>query len=464
MSQELNVYCPQTNELLETVAYTGREQMLELVDRACAAQKKWEAVPLYERGEILYRFADLLEQDAEHISVLMAKDMGKPILQARDETGSGSRLLRAAVERAKHLYGEVLTENSPGMEGDIVFTKREPLGVIACVIPFNFPIELTFQKIAPALIMGNAAIVKAPSSTPLAVLALAEIARKAGLPEDVVSFVVCERDVMNECVVANPKVAAVSMTGSTGAGRELAAKGAATLKRTFLELGGNDAFLIFDDADADRAVTEMVTGRMENNGQVCCSPKRFLVQRGIYDTIAAKLAERLAALPAGSALDEDAAVTCLVTEKAAIQVEQQIEKTVAQGAKLLCGGTREGARILPAVLTDVTAEMDIASDMEIFGPVFPLIPFDTEEEAIRIANQSQFGLSSGLMTASIEKAFRVGRQLQAGAAVVNGCGGYRHLDQPFGGYKQSGLGREGTSISLEEFSHIKVYVVKGALC
>lgn len=225
MSQELNVYCPQTNELLETVAYTGREQMLELVDRACAAQKKWEAVPLYERGEILYRFADLLEQDAEHISVLMAKDMGKPILQARDETGSGSRLLRAAVERAKHLYGEVLTENSPGMEGDIVFTKREPLGVIACVIPFNFPIELTFQKIAPALIMGNAAIVKAPSSTPLAVLALAEIAQKAGLPEDVVSFVACERDVMNECVVANPKVVAVSMTGSTGAGRELAAKG-----------------------------------------------------------------------------------------------------------------------------------------------------------------------------------------------------------------------------------------------
>lgn len=241
-------------------------------------------------------------------------------------------------------------------------------------------------------------------------------------------------------------------------------RAAATLKRTFLELGGNDAFLIFDDADADRAVTEMVTGRMENNGQVCCSPKRFLVQRGIYDTIAAKLAERLAALPAGSALDEDAAVTCLVTEKAAIQVEQQIEKTVAQGAKLLCGGTREGARILPTVLTNVTAEMDITSDMEIFGPVFPLIPFDTEEEAIRIANQSQFGLSSGLMTASIEKAFRVGRQLQAGAAVVNGCGGYRHLDQPFGGYKQSGLGREGTSISLEEFSHIKVYVVKGALC
>ena len=238
--------------------------------------------------------------------------------------------------------------------------------------------------------------------------------------------------------------------------------GADTLKRTFLELGGNDALLIFEDADLDRALDEMVTSRMENNGQVCCSSKRFLVQRSIYDEVAKRLVERLTALKRGSALDEEAAVTALVSERAAKEVEEQIRHTIEQGAELLCGGTREGARVEPTVLVNVTPEMDIASDLEIFGPVFPLIPFDTEEEAVRIANNSIYGLSSGLMTRDMNRAFRVGSKLKAGGAVVNGSGGYRHLDQPFGGYKQSGLGREGISISLEEFSHIKVYVVKGA--
>lgn len=206
----------------------------------------------------------------------------------------------------------------------------------------------------------------------------------------------------------------------------------------------------------------MVNSRMENNGQVCCSSKRFLVQRGIYDTVAARLIERLKTLPHGSAQDEQAMVTALVSEKAAKEVEEQIAHTVAQGAELAYGGQRDGARIEPTVLLNVTPQMDISTDMEVFGPVFPLIPFDTEDEAVEIANSSVYGLSSGLMTADMNRAFRVGRKLKAGAAVVNGSGGYRHLDQPFGGYKQSGIGREGISISLEEFSYIKVYVMKGA--
>ena len=459
---ELKVTNPMTGEVLDTVTLAGAEEVQKMVDLAVAAEEGWAATPVYARADYLYRFADALEKDAEYISQLSAKDMAKPIVQARGETMDGVKLLRAAAERAKHLYGEVLSDSGPGFEGDLVFTKREPLGTIACIIPFNFPIELTFQKIAPALAMGNTVLVKAPSANPLAVLALDKYAKVAGLPEGVLQFFTSDHEAVNEHIITNPKVDAISLTGSTAAGKRMVKAGADTLKRTFLELGGNDALLIFEDADLDRALDEMVTSRMENNGQVCCSSKRFLVQRSIYDEVAKRLVERLTALKRGSALDEEAAVTALVSERAAKEVEEQIRHTIEQGAELLCGGTREGARVEPTVLVNVTPEMDIASDLEIFGPVFPLIPFDTEEEAVRIANNSIYGLSSGLMTRDMNRAFRVGSKLKAGGAVVNGSGGYRHLDQPFGGYKQSGLGREGISISLEEFSHIKVYVVKGA--
>lgn len=458
----LTVTNPMTGEILDTLTLADSAAVKEMVDAAMAAQEGWANTPVYERAAYLYRFADALERDAEYISQLSSKDMAKPIVQSRGETMDGVKLLRAAAERAKHLYGEVLSDSGPGFEGDLVFTKREPLGTIACIIPFNFPIELTFQKIAPALAMGNTVLVKAPSANPLAVLALDKYAREAGFPEGVVQFFVSSREAVNECITSNPKVDAISLTGSTAAGKRMVKDGADTLKRTFLELGGNDALILFEDAALDRALDEMVNSRMENNGQVCCSSKRFVVQRSIYDEVAKRLVERLNALPRGSALDENAVVTALVSENAAKDVEKQIRHMIEQGAKLLCGGTRDGARIEPTVLADVTPDMDVASDMEIFGPVFPLIPFDTEEEAIRIANNSSFGLSSGLMTQDMNRAFRVGSKLKAGGAVVNGSGGYRHLDQPFGGYKQSGLGREGISISLEEFSHIKVYVVKGA--
>ena len=459
---ELKVTNPMTGEVLDTVTLAGAEEVQKMVDLAVAAEEGWAATPVYARAEYLYRFADALEKDAEYISQLSAKDMAKPIVQARGETMDGVKLLRAAAERAKHLYGEVLSDSGPGFEGDLVFTKREPLGTIACIIPFNFPIELTFQKIAPALAMGNTVLVKAPSANPLAVLALDKYAKVAGLPEGVLQFFTSDHEAVNEHIITNPKVDAISLTGSTAAGKRMVKAGADTLKRTFLELGGNDALLIFEDADLDRALDEMVTSRMENNGQVCCSSKRFLVQRSIYDEVAKRLVESLTAIKRGSELDEEAAVTALVSERAAKEVEEQIRHTIEQGAELLCGGTREGARVEPTVLVNVTPEMDIASDLEIFGPVFPLIPFDTEEEAVRIANNSIYGLSSGLMTRDMNRAFRVGSKLKAGGAVVNGSGGYRHLDQPFGGYKKSGLGREGISISLEEFSHIKVYVVKGA--
>lgn len=228
---ELKVTNPMTGEVLDTVTLAGAEEVQKMVDLAVAAEENWAATPVYTRAEYLYRFADALEKDAEYISQLSAKDMAKPIVQARGETMDGVKLLRAAAERAKHLYGEVLSDSGPGFEGDLVFTKREPLGTIACIIPFNFPIELTFQKIGPALAMGNTVLVKAPSVNPLAVLALDKYAKMAGFPEGVLQFFVSDHEAVNEHILANPKVDAISLTGSTAAGKRMVKAGADKIGR-----------------------------------------------------------------------------------------------------------------------------------------------------------------------------------------------------------------------------------------
>ena len=462
MTKKIEVMNPGTGEVIKTLELKTEEQICSLVNKAYLAKEGWADLPLYERGEILYRFADLVEEKASQIGRTLATEMAKPIEQAMGECIDGANLLRAAVERAKHLYGDVLAQNWPGGVDDIVFSKREPIGIIGCIIPYNYPIELTFQKIAPALIMGNAVLVKAPSYNPLAVLSLQKLAVQAGIPADVASFFVCDREASSKGIIENPKVDAISMTGSTAAGIEISRMGAQSLKRLFLELGGNDAFIIFEDADIDKAVDEIIAGRLENNGQVCCACKRFIVHKDIKNQLAEKVIGKIKALKRGSALEKDNVITGLVNEKAAIEVEKQIQRTIDQGAALLYGGSRKGAMIEPAVLTDVTEDMDVASDMEIFGPVIPIIEFETEAEAVAIANNSQYGLSSGIMTSDMQRAFRVGRKLKAGAAVINGSGNYRHLDQPFGGVKKSGIGREGISASLEEFSHLKVYAIKEA--
>lgn len=459
---QLKVTNPMDGSLVREIGLCGREDLLQIVDASVEAQKIWEDTPAYERAAKLRKFADVIMAHEPETTTLMGLEMAKPYMQAKTESIDAASLLRANAERINHLYGSVLADNTPGMEGDLVFTKREALGVMACVIPFNFPIELTFQKAAPALAAGNSVIIKAPSANPLAILSLEQMALEAGLPENVFRCIACRPADSTEALIRNPKVAGVSLTGSTEVGKEVMEAGASTLKRTFLELGGNDAFIIFDDADIDRAVDEMLAGRLENNGQVCCACKRFIVQRGIAEKLAAALAEALAKVERKEPSDPESRLTALISEKAAMEVEAQIAATVQQGAKLLCGGQRTGAFVTPAVLTEVTPDMDIAKDMEVFGPVFPIIPFETAAEAVAIANASSYGLSSGVLSADLEKAMRVAGQLKAGGAVINGSGTYRHYDQAFGGFKMSGIGREGTSVSIEEFSNLKTYVIKGA--
>lgn len=460
----IDVVNPADNSVLETLVLKTAEELEVIVDKAWAARKKWRDTPIRERGDILYRFSDLiLNKYKDELAKINTLELGKPISQSYEECQEVADIIRHTVERAVHLYGEVLTESAPELADDLIFTKREPIGVVACISPFNFPMELTVHKLAPALVMGNPIIVKAPTSNPLSILKLGEILKEAGIPEDVAQFLVCERADSTEKIIKSEKVAAICLTGSTETGIAIAENSAKTLKTLLFELGGNDGLIVFEDADLDKVAEEMFAGRIYNNGQVCCASKRLIVQNSIKEELTEKLIESVKQYKVGDAMDPEAVITTLVSESAARTVESYINHTIRQGAVCAYGGIREGARVIPTVLTNVTKDMDIARDMEIFGPVIPIIGFDTEEEAVEIINNSKYGLSSGIMTADYERAFRIADQIEAGASVLNGTGHYRHYDQAFGGFKYSGLGREGVSASIEEYSQVKTYILKGVL-
>lgn len=390
--------------------------------------------------------------------------MGKLIREARGEIRVCAQILRGFAEMANHHYGQTMTDYQVGTENDIIFTRYEPLGVVACISPFNYPVELCFQKVSAALAGGNAVIVKPATDNPLTIMKIVEICWECGVPGDVLQLVTGRGAVVGEILAESPDVQAISLTGSTEVGCEVAQKASRTLKRVFMELGGNDPFIVFEDADLDRAIADAVAGRIQNAGQTCCSPKRFIVQNSVKDAFIAGVQARISALHIGSPLDEASEMGSLISPKAAAGVQKQVEQTVAQGAKLVCGGhVMQQTYFEPTILDGVTLEMDAARDMEIFGPVFPVIGFDTEEEAVQIANATIYGLQSGVMTRSIERAMRVASKLECGGVVINSSGNYRHLDQPFGGWKKSGIGREGVSVTLDEMTQAKSYILKNVL-
>ncbi len=301
----LTVTNPQNNEKLAELKLTSEAELSSLVDKAKKAQKAWAKTSLYERSQILYNFINVYEANMEDLIVTSSKEMGKPYSMSKDEVTKIPQNIRGTIEYANHMYGQVLPDNDSDAVGDLVFTKREPLGLIGCIIPFNYPVELTILKVIPALVMGNAVIVKAPSSNPMAVLKVGELLVKAGVPADVAPFVVCERDACNNAVIKNPKVDALALTGSTGAGIKLAEDSAKCLKPLFLELGGNDPFIICKDADLDTAVDEIMEGRFYIAGQTCCAPKRFIVEREICEALTEKLIARLKKAVVGDALNPD---------------------------------------------------------------------------------------------------------------------------------------------------------------
>ena len=457
----IEVINPATHELVDTVPNLSKEEVDEAVEYAYTAQKEWEKVPVHERCKILLKFVELVERDKDILAKTLSDETGKPIKEARNEIANIKIGVPAYVEKVKHDYGNLIPRGTEaGQENTIQYTIQQPLGVCVAIIPFNFPSDIFINKIPPALLMGNSAILKPASVNPLTLTKYVELFVEAGVPAGVISVVHGSGSVVGTTLTSNKKVAIVSLTGSTTAGINAATNCASHLAHSSLELGGNDAFILCEDGDIDLAVEETVWGRLYNTGQVCCASKRFLVHNSIKDEYIEKMIAKIRTLKVGYPSEEDTDIGCLISEEAAIEVENQVNKTVEQGGKIVYGGRRNGAFFEPTIIDGITRDMDVAKDMEIFGPVISIIGFENIEEAVEIANQSIYGLSGSIITRDMNKAIKVSEKMECGGFVINGASFFRSFEQPFGGWKYSGIGNEGIMTTLREMSRTKTVILK----
>lgn len=452
---------PATGEAFDTVPSATAEDVERVIANAVEGQKEWAAIPFFKRMEILEKFVQLAQANEEKIARTMSIEGGKPYAQALGEVGRVKDAFRLYMAEARTMYGKTIPLNSePRGLGDVCFTVFEPLGVIAAICAFNFPGVLFSHKAAAALCAGNSVILKPASDTPGATMLMTKLLLEAGVPGNAAQCITGSGSVVGDALVSDPRVAGVTLTGSTAVGLHIAKICASQLKPCSLELGGNDPLVIMDDTDIDEAVAQALGGRIANAGQICCSSKRFIVHNKIKDAFAEKLADALCAMKLGDPLDPQTQVGPLINEKAAKTVVSQIGHAVNQGAKLLCGGSRSGCFVTPAVLTDVPKSSDVATNEEIFGPAFPVIGFDTLDEAIEIANNSCYGLSAGILTKDTKVGMKFALAVDAGGCVVGANGNYRLTQQPFNGHKMSGIGSEGTMYTLQEMVKVKTIVLK----
>lgn len=457
----IEVRNPASNELIDTVPSLSKEEVDEAVDYAFKVQKDWEKKSVVERCEILTKFAKLVLDNKDELAKLLSDETGKPIKEAYNEIANIQIGVPAYVEKVKHEYGNIIYRGTEaGQENTIQYTIQQPLGVVVAIIPFNFPSDIFINKVPPALLMGNSVILKPASVNPLTLTRYVELLVEAGVPMGVISVVHGSGSIVGTALTSNKRVAMVSLTGSTAAGIDAAKNCAEHCAHSSLELGGNDAFILDEDGDIDLAVEETVWGRLYNTGQVCCASKRFLIHNKVKEAYISKMIERIKALKVGMPSDPNTDIGCLISEDAAIEVERQVNETVAEGAKLVFGGRRKGAFYEPTILDNVTKDMKVAKDMEIFGPVIPIIGFDSLEEAIEIANSSMYGLSGSIITKDISRAIKVSEAMECGGFVINGASFFRSFEQPFGGWKYSGIGNEGIMTTLKEMSRTKTVILK----
>ena len=460
----IDVINPATGAVVDTIPAATKEDVDRAVACAKKAQKAWAEVPVSEKVEIMYKFLDIVDDNKEKLAQTLSQETGKPIVEARAEIGNIRIGFSGFCEKAKHLYGNTFPAGlEPGQDKHVLITKKEPIGVIACVIPFNFPCDLFDQKVAPTLLAGNAAIVKPSTDNPLTLCMLTEMLGEAGVLPGAVQIITGRGSKTGTWLCENPDVHGITLTGSTEVGIETYQRGAAHLAHIALELGGNDAFIVLEDGDVDLAVEEMIWGRMYNTGQVCCASKRFLIHKSKAAEFAEKAVARISQLKQGQPSDESTQIGCLISEKAAVKVKEQIDLTVEQGGTIALGGEREGAFITPTVITGVPKTADVAIDMEIFGPVVPIIEFETVEEAIEIANGSKFGLCGCVFTENMKTAVKVCNALECGGTIINGASFFRSFEMPFGGYKYSGVGTEGVMSTFDEVTRTKTIVLKNII-
>ncbi len=460
----IEVTDPYTGELLDTVPAAGAEDANRAVLAAREAFPGWSRTPVYDRAQLAHRFLELVDAHREELAVCLSRESGKKISQSRNEVNNIILCWTLFIEKARHLYGTVIPS---GMEANqahnLVSFSRVPLGVVACILPFNFPCNLFSQKVAPALMAGNCVIVKPATDNPLTVLRLGALLKEAGYPDGTIQVLTGRGGELGDILAGHPDIDAISLTGSSEVGIHVAQVAAPTLKKVMLELGGNDPFIVLPDADLDAAVREAVVARTFYSGQICCAPKRFMAHSSVYEAFLEKLAEALSQIRCTDPMTEEPGMGTLISEKAAKKVEEQIALTLKQGGKLVMGGNRNGAAMDAALIRDVPHDADVMHDMEVFGPVFTVTSFETDEEAIALSNASKYGLGAAVFTQRLDKASLYTRELEDGGVIINGSSYFRTFEMPFGGWKKSGLGNEGVSITLEEMTKIKNMVLKGIM-
>jgi succinate-semialdehyde dehydrogenase/glutarate-semialdehyde dehydrogenase len=452
------VHDPSTGEVLCEVADAAPEDGIAALDAAVAAQADWAAVAPRERGEILRGAYDLLLARADELALLMTLEMGKPLAEARGEIVYAAEFFRWFAEEAVRIDGGYAV--APNGSGRFL-VHRQPVGPAILITPWNFPMAMGTRKIGPAVAAGCTMVIKPAAQTPLSMLALAAILAEAGLPEGVLNVVTTSAaGAVMEPVIRDGRARKLSFTGSTAVGRRLLEQCAEKVLRTSMELGGNAPFLVFDDADLDAAVEGAMQAKMRNIGEACTAANRFYVQRGVAEEFARRLTERMAALPMGRGTEDGVVVGPLIDEAAVEKVGGLVKDAVERGARVLTGGAGvdgPGNFYRATVLTDVPADAKLAAE-EIFGPVAPISVFDTEDEAVAAANDTEYGLVSYLYTNDLKRGLRVSERLEAGMIGLN-QGIVSNPAAPFGGIKQSGLGREGGTVGIDEFLETKYIAV-----
>ncbi|MTI16239.1 NAD-dependent succinate-semialdehyde dehydrogenase [Rhodobacteraceae bacterium RKSG542] len=451
---QFDVLNPAKGDVIATLPNMGVSETKEAIEAAYVAQKEWAKKTAKERTNILKRWFDLMIANQEDLAVILCAEMGKPMAEARGEIAYGASFIEWFAEEAKRIYGETV----PGHQSDKRITViKQPVGVVASITPWNFPNAMIARKVAPALAAGCSFVGKPAAETPLSALAMAELADRAGLPKGLLSIIPSlDAAGVGQEFCDNHKVRKITFTGSTNVGRILMRQGADQIKKLSLELGGNAPFIVFDDADLDKAVVGAMASKFRNNGQTCVCANRIYVQAGVYDAFAEKLAAAVKAASVGDALEDDVVFGPLISDAAVAKVEAHIADARAKGATVVTGGAAHelgGTFFEPTVLTGVTDEMIISSE-ETFGPVAPLFRFETEAEVIEKANDTIFGLASYFYTNDLSRTYRVSEGLEYGIVGVN-TGIISTEVAPFGGIKQSGQGREGSRHGIEDYLEMK---------
>lgn len=452
-SDTYEVTNPATGEVVAKVANAGQKETQAAIRAASEALPAWRKTTAKQRSEILQNWYQLIVENKPFLAELMVAEQGKPLKEAMGEVDYAASFIQWFAEEAKRANGEIIPPVKPGSR---IWATREPIGVVAAITPWNFPLAMLTRKLGPALAAGCTGLIKPANETPLCAFALLALAQKAGVPDGVLNAVSGDTLAISDAIMASKDVRKISFTGSTGVGKTLVRNAAETMKKVSMELGGNAPFIVFEDADLDAAIKGVMANKFRNAGQVCVCINRIYLHDSIYDTFVSRLADEIRKLKVGNGMDEGVSVGPLVSEKGVDKVEQHVKDALENGGKVVVGGQRHalgGNFFQPTLIAEANEDMLMASE-ETFGPVAACYRFKTEEEVIKRANDTPFGLAAYFYTQNLSRVFRVSELLESGMIGINECSVSTEV-APFGGIKESGLGREGSTLGLEEFMEVK---------